>query len=94
MDIGENIRLLRIAKKMTQEELGEKVQVSGTMIGYIENGKRLLPQETGKRIAKALGCELTDLTNKEYQVLKNSCKTPERMAKKKSVEKILKKREM
>ena len=53
---------------MTQEDLGKKVNVSRTMIGYIETGKRLLPKATGERIAKVLECELADLTDKEYQV--------------------------
>lgn len=53
---------------MTQEDLGKKVNVSRTMIGYIETGKRLLPKATGERIAKVLECELSDLTDKEYQV--------------------------
>jgi len=68
LDVGENIRLLRLSKKMTQEDLGKNVNVSRTMIGYIETGKRLLPKATGERIAKVLECELSDLTDKEYQV--------------------------
>ncbi len=69
MEIGENIRLLRISKRMSQKELAKKVNVSDSMIAYIENGQRVLPRETGKRIAQILGCTFTDLTTKEYQVL-------------------------
>lgn len=69
MDVCENIRLLRISRRMTQKELGDKVHVSKAMIGYIETGKRALPQDTGARIAEVFGCELADLENKEYQVL-------------------------
>lgn len=68
MVIGENIRLLRVSKRMSQRELAEKAQVSDSMIAYIEAGKRQLPKESGKRIAEILGCTITDLTTKEYQV--------------------------
>lgn len=68
MEIGENIRLLRISQKMSQRELGERANVSDSMIAYIENGQRLLPRETGEKIATALGCTFTDLTTKVYQV--------------------------
>lgn len=69
MEIGENIRLLRISKRMSQKELGKKAGVSDSMITYIENGQRALSKETGERIAAILGCTFTDLTTKEYQVL-------------------------
>ena len=68
MEMGENIRLLRISKKMTQKELGKRVGVSDSMIAYIESGQRALPRKTGKKIATALGCSFTDLTTKEYQI--------------------------
>ena len=68
MSIGENIRLLRISKKMSQEELGKKVNVSASMISYIETGLKPLPLKTGYLIAKALNCTVDDLIEKDYQI--------------------------
>lgn len=68
MSIGENIRLLRISKKMSQEELGKKVNVSASMISYIETGLKPLPLKTGYLIAKALDCTVDDLIEKDYQI--------------------------
>ena len=68
MSIGENIRLLRISKKMSQEELGKKVNVSASMISYIETGLKPRPLKTGYLIAKALDCTVDDLIEKDYQI--------------------------
>lgn len=69
MNIGENIRLRRIAKRMTQEELGKKAAVSATMISYIETGLKPLSLKTGYLIAKALGCTVDELIEEEKSVI-------------------------
>lgn len=69
MNIGENIKLRRIAKKMSQEQLAQKVDVSRTMISYIETGLKPLPLKTGYLIAKALDCTVDELIEKECQVV-------------------------
>ena len=66
--VGENIRLLRVAKRMSQEKLGQEANVSATMIGYIEKGLRPLPLKTGYLIAKALDCKIDDLIEKDVKV--------------------------
>lgn len=68
MAIGENIRLLRISKGMSQRELAKKANTSTTMICYIENGQKAMPKITGIKIARALECSYKDLMTKEYQV--------------------------
>ncbi len=67
-NIGKNIRLRRIAKRMTQEQLAKKAAVSATMISYIETGLKPLPLQTGYQIAKTLGCTVDDLIEKDYQI--------------------------
>ncbi len=69
MDIGKNVKLRRIAKGMSQEELGKKAAVSATMISYIETGLKPLPLKTGYLIAKALDCTVDELIEKECQVV-------------------------
>ena len=39
--IAENIRILRRVKGITQEKLAEKLEVSGSYIGYLERGKKI-----------------------------------------------------
>ena len=67
MNIGENIRLRRIAKRMSQKQLAKKADVSATMISYIETGLKTLPLKTGYLIAKALGCTLDDLVKEKEE---------------------------
>ncbi len=38
--IGKNIRKIRVAKKMTQEDLAEKAGLSVTYIGMVERGEK------------------------------------------------------
>lgn len=61
MSIGENIRRLRENKNYTQKDLACKVNVTQSMINQIERGTKVLTVPLGCAIAKALGCELTDL---------------------------------
>lgn len=61
MSIGENIRLHRKEKGLTQEELGELVGISGVAVMRYEKGQREPKQETLLKISKALGVHLRDL---------------------------------
>jgi len=61
MTIGENIKKLREAKGMTQEQLAEKINVSRPYITQLERGSKILNVLTGEILAKALGCTLTEL---------------------------------
>lgn len=62
MSIGENIKRLRESCNLTQSELAELVGVTQSMIAQVERGSKTLSVPLGQEIAKALNCELTDLT--------------------------------
>lgn len=40
LKLGYNLKLLRVEKKLTQEQLAEKLDFDRTYIGFIERGKR------------------------------------------------------
>lgn len=55
MSIGKRIQKIRKNRGLSQQELGELLGVSGSMIGQYENDLRNPKRETIKKIAKALG---------------------------------------
>ena len=58
MNIGENIRQMRVSKNISQKELGEKLGgISQQQIGRWENGKAKKKKETIEKIANALGVD-------------------------------------
>lgn len=65
MDLKEvvavNLRRLRHAKHMTQEELAEKAGLSARYIGGIERANASATVSVLGRIAEALGVEATEL---------------------------------
>lgn len=62
MSIGGNIRQIRKDKKLTQKELGEKLEgISQQQIGQWENGNKIPKLETIRKIADALDVHLSDL---------------------------------
>ncbi len=61
MNIGKNIKRLRLKKKMTQRELGTQIGVTDSMIAQLERGTKTLTVPLGKEIAKVLNCSLEDL---------------------------------
>lgn len=63
MSIGENIKNLRLRNDMTQEELGNKVGVTISMISQIERGTKALTLQLGKQIAEVFDCTVDDLFN-------------------------------
>ncbi len=74
--VGNNIRLLRRARGMTQERLAEIVDVSGSYIGYLERGKRSPSLDLLAKIADVFKVDpavlLTsadDATNRELKKL-------------------------
>jgi transcriptional regulator with XRE-family HTH domain len=54
---GEELRLRRIAAGLTQEELGEQVVCSPTLISHYEAGRRLPKPDDARRIDRALGTD-------------------------------------
>lgn len=52
--IGKNIRKYRLEKKMRQEDLAEKTNLSTTYIGMVERGEKIPSLETFLSILNAL----------------------------------------
>ncbi len=52
--LGQGIREQRIARKLTQEDLGELAGIHYTFLGHIDRGNKVPSLETLLRIAKAL----------------------------------------
>jgi len=62
--LGKRIRALRRLKRVTQQELAKKVQISVTMLSNIERGKRMPQPQLLEHIAYKLnvpGNELFDI---------------------------------
>jgi len=59
--IGKRIQSLREAKKLTQEDMEEKIGINARYLSAIENGKRNVTVDTLEKIAKGLGIELYEL---------------------------------
>lgn len=70
--IGKNIRKYRLMKKLRQEDLAEKADLSTNYIGAIERGEKIPSLETFVLIINALGVSadmiLADVTEKGYIV--------------------------
>lgn len=50
--IGKKIRKLRREMGLSQEELGTKLGVSGSFVGYLENGKKRINPNLLKKVSK------------------------------------------
>lgn len=61
MSIGENVKRLRIAARMSQSELAERVNVSAPMICQVERGTKAPSLQLAMEIANVLGCEVNEL---------------------------------
>ena len=59
--LGENIRLYRKKRGMTQEQLAEKVNLSTVYIGYVENGKKQIGLQALVNVANALEASVDEL---------------------------------
>lgn len=59
--VAENVRYRRVNLGFSQEELADKCGLHRTYIGAIERGERNITVNTLFRLAKALGCDATDL---------------------------------
>ena len=65
MNIGENVRRIRIEKGMTQEELAEKVNVSHPTICRLETGVKIPSVMLCFEISKVLGCSISDIIKED-----------------------------
>ena len=62
MDIGQKIKEARLAKGLTQEELGNLVGLQKSAIAKYENGRVVnIKRSTLQKLAKALGLRGSDL---------------------------------
>lgn len=59
--VGGNVKRLRVAKKLTQEEVALDAGIDLTYMGGIERGKRNPSLEVMVRVAKVLGAGPADL---------------------------------
>jgi len=59
--LGRKIQKIRKSKKLTQEQLAEKIRVSTTYIGYIETGYRRPNLKMIYKIARALNVKVKDI---------------------------------
>lgn len=59
-NLGSHIHTLRINRKMTQQDLAEKSELSLPFINLIENNKRNVSLETLVKILSALDVSLSD----------------------------------
>lgn len=66
MEIGEKLREMRLARKMTQMELSGLSGIKQATISAIENGHNEPTTPTLKMLAAAMGCEISDLLG-EYK---------------------------
>ncbi len=53
--LGEAIRKTRLAQKLTQEELGERIGVQRAQISRLEKGRTPISLQTMSRVFQALG---------------------------------------
>lgn len=58
---SENLRKIRLEKKMSQEELAEESGLHRTYIGSVERGERNISIDNMERLALALNVKLQDL---------------------------------
>jgi len=61
MDIGDNIKRVREAKKLSQKEVITAIGMGAAQYSRIENGKTDPSVNTLERISQALGVELAEL---------------------------------
>ncbi len=61
MNIGENVRRIRIERGMTQERLAELVNVSHPTICRLEKGVKIPSVMLCYSISQVLGCSIADI---------------------------------
>jgi transcriptional regulator with XRE-family HTH domain len=59
--IGKNVRTLREAKDISQEELAFRADVHRAYIGQVERAERNLTVKSLEKIAKGLGIQVAEL---------------------------------
>lgn len=67
--VGKKIKQYRKASKLTQESLGEQIEINQRQIALIEAGKSFPSLTTLNKLATVFSCNLQDFFENEY--LKN-----------------------
>ena len=75
-EVGKKIKIARVSKDMSQSELGKRIGVTGSAIGFYENGKREFDRKTRKALANALGLAEWELDFEETEIGQNTKKIP------------------
>lgn len=65
--VGDNVRRLRVERKLTQEQLAYDAEIDLTYLGGIERGRRNPSVDVIVRIANALKCQPADLLSAELK---------------------------
>lgn len=73
--VGKKVRLYRKARKLTQEELGERLQIDYSYLGRIERGEVNITIETLNKIANALNIAPSQLLEDDKHDCKDKSKT-------------------
>ncbi len=60
-NIGENIKMIRRAKGMTQESLADVLGYTKSFLSHVESGNRVLSTDDLAKVAAALGVSVSDL---------------------------------
>ena len=80
MSLNERIKEARIAKGITQEQLGSLIGVAKTTVAGYEKNREPTAAKVGE-IADVLGVDISFLFQDEVKVMRNSRATPEEMEK-------------
>ena len=64
-EIGENIRVLRLSRGWTQQELAAQLHMTRQAVGHYESGRTVPDVETCRRLAEVFGVELEVLLEGE-----------------------------
>jgi transcriptional regulator with XRE-family HTH domain len=75
MNVGHNIRTIRLIKNLTQEFVAEKSGISAKWLGKIENGLEPVSEELINSIAKTLDVKTEDLLNFNDKLVFNQSNT-------------------
>jgi transcriptional regulator with XRE-family HTH domain len=59
--VGDNVRRIRVARGLSQEELAEQLGVHRTFMGAVERGERNLTLRSVERLAAGLGVDQSSL---------------------------------
>lgn len=69
MSIGSNVRRMRRAKDLTQDQLAEKLGLSRAVIIQVEKNIRVPDVTVAKALAEELGCTLDQLCEDDAPAL-------------------------